>query len=490
MSCRVCGKPTESVCSNCKSVAYCGITCQKNDWPKHGPDCRRTVAAAATAGVAAISVASKKTAVAATTASATASAIATTESAIATTTTTTTATASAAPATAPAIVTTTTTTAAPAAATPGSPKDTVLQVWRSFCTKLSVAEPKEIEEFVASVGPDVFMATYPTPKPTPIVSFAKGTAKEIYDGIAKLLQTHKQADVSANRAKSLRAVSEVIAARRKITSVKEFSNIATAMLSASQMSRFNSVLAVIRTQASTGEIEWDTADGKPRTYREDYGDWTVTAPTQPERRDWCWDDIRTLAASSVVSPPTKDDLRVYSKTADGKQWQQCVSQKKGKSMQTTMTIVADVRAEFDADMFRSTAWTIAQAECAPGASDRTRNSIYLLVMYDDTAPNMWRWQSYIGKAVPGVRKRWFSKDVSSHFGQMRRIVADVADSRPPHGLLVDAALARSWNTRRNGRWLAWLFVLRSDVADPAAVEHQLINTYRTTNPLFGLNIKT
>lgn len=39
MSCVVCNKQSVSVCSRCKSVNYCSVTCQRLDWSTHKESC-------------------------------------------------------------------------------------------------------------------------------------------------------------------------------------------------------------------------------------------------------------------------------------------------------------------------------------------------------------------------------------------------------------------------------------------------------------------
>ncbi|KAG2393367.1 hypothetical protein C9374_006898 [Naegleria lovaniensis] len=42
-TCNTCGKPATSKCSQCKSVFYCSVECQKKNWPEHKKTCVKKV---------------------------------------------------------------------------------------------------------------------------------------------------------------------------------------------------------------------------------------------------------------------------------------------------------------------------------------------------------------------------------------------------------------------------------------------------------------
>ena len=43
-TCLACGKAgAKSLCTGCRSVSFCGKTCQKEAWPGHKRECRRIV---------------------------------------------------------------------------------------------------------------------------------------------------------------------------------------------------------------------------------------------------------------------------------------------------------------------------------------------------------------------------------------------------------------------------------------------------------------
>ena len=43
-SCNKCGKAAKNICSRCRTVHYCSVTCQKSDWSTHKLNCKKAEA--------------------------------------------------------------------------------------------------------------------------------------------------------------------------------------------------------------------------------------------------------------------------------------------------------------------------------------------------------------------------------------------------------------------------------------------------------------
>jgi hypothetical protein len=368
----------------------------------------------------------------------------------------------------------------------------LIEAWETFVSLAKTARKEDIAAFLVMVPKHKFVDLYPKGQYT--LSFSKGTQEEFINGMEIMLRKYKKDEaMSDSRRKSVANIGFNVSAcmgSGRIKSPKCFTDLVIGCLNTNKFNRIGDVLKVVEEHAEDGEVEWDTPNGAPIINKDEYGNWIIIKPRQFSRCIWHINEVHKLPR--VCTMPVKEDIPVYKRSYDGKTWKRTWIQSKktkdGKANWKEDVVVIDEQ-EFGSTILRLDAYTKMLGFVSASANMTERNGIYVLIMIDDDAPNQWKLQTYVGKAEPGVKKRWFSggnKTISSHINAIRAVLDGGSNA-----LLVDAALAHAWAINKTWCKRAWLFVVKSGLKDEEVKgeETKIIETLKTIDPINGLNQK-
>jgi hypothetical protein len=363
--------------------------------------------------------------------------------------------------------------------------------WETFQKALETADRATINAFREEISFDIYASAYP--KPLFVLSFKWTEQRKLVDGLEAVVVLHTKKASKPYRRENIERIANTIvsvAKTTKITSPKRFAAVVHIALArnANRQKRVGKIIEAVREHATSGHIEWNTDDGAPVVCKDDYGDWKEEKPSQPERRSWFLADIRNLVSGnrSPIEDPVSGDLPVCGLGASPGEWIRFVEAPKPGFAK----IVPET--EWGAAFLRSSPWKDITRLARPNVAVNAKQSVYVLVLKDETAPSEWIWQMYVGKADDGVKRRWFSTGADSHISRIADILArrDYMAIKETGFLLVDVALAYIWARQKTWKDRAWLFVVACGVAEGAGVlEKQYIKDCKTTDPCFGLNFK-
>ena len=373
----------------------------------------------------------------------------------------------------------------------------LVDLWNAFAAASETATSDEKMIFRNTISPREYTAAYPNLAVK--LSFLNDTAASIEKGIISIVSSSRCEDngfVSNARQTSIKKHAKAIASTQTpIQNARKFRECAENTLTPSAIARYTSVFVAIANATDTGEIIWATPTGLPTPMYTQDEHWTrINTMTQYERRVVSLCALRNPRITKTNNVPTRRDLPLYILRKDEQQQQQQAVPYKNESITTyhesaVFNAISIESTETDGDIARK-----AIANMATHAGEgvhKLRNSIYVVAICDEYVPRKHKWQLYFGKAEAGVWSRWGAKDPSSHMSRIQHIVQPNIRENEPHAQLVDIVLSRIWVT--HGTWHNHVFIGIYETGienmTTSARESELIKTYHTTDPRFGMNQK-